>query len=111
MREIFPGVFHWTALHDGIGADVSSHYLQPAGIVIDPMAPAEGLEWFEDNGRPQQVVLTSGNHARQADRCAERWGIPIVPSREGAEGMGDALAVESYGDGDEVAADVQAVKL
>jgi hypothetical protein len=44
MREILPGVFHWTAFHEPIGARVSSHYVQSAGIVIDPKVPEEGID-------------------------------------------------------------------
>ncbi len=42
MREIFPGVLHWTAFHDGINAPVSSYFVEPAGIVIDPITPEGG---------------------------------------------------------------------
>ena len=37
MQEIFPGVLHWTAFHEGIEVDVSSYYIEPAGVVIDPV--------------------------------------------------------------------------
>ena len=110
MQQIFPGTFHWTAFHEGIKTRVSSYYVEPAGVLIDPMVPAEGLEAFaERDPRPQQVVLTSGLHRRHAARYADAFGIPIVVSREGAERIGGALDVELYGDGDDGAPGVRAV--
>jgi hypothetical protein len=109
MREIIPGVRHWATFHPGIQAHVSSYYVEPAGIVIDPMVPDEGLDAFADGPRPQQVVLTSGNHTRHAGRFAEAFGIPIRVSIEGKERIGDALEVEIYNAHEEVAPGVQAV--
>src|SRR3954465_282619 len=112
MREIAPGLHHWTTFYDQIGAPVSSHYIEPAGGVLDPMVPEGGLEAFERFAtRPQQVVLTSGNHTRHAERFAEAFGCPIVVSPEGAERIGDALEVELYRDGDDVAPGVRAIKI
>ena len=111
MREIFPGVLHWTAFNDNINARVSSYYVEPAGVLIDPMLPDEGVRAFVGRTQPQQVVLTSGNHARDADRFAEAFGCPIVTSSEGAERIGGALSVETYADGDDVAPGVRAVRI
>ncbi len=107
MREIFPGVYHWTTFHQPIGARVSSYYVRPAGVVIDPKVPEDGLESLP--GEPQQVLLTSGHHDRDAQRIAEAFDIPIRVSREGREYLGGALDVEVFNDGDEVAPGVTAI--
>jgi hypothetical protein len=39
MREVLPGVFHWTTLHPSIHTDVSSYWLDRAGVAIDPLVP------------------------------------------------------------------------
>jgi hypothetical protein len=111
MREIFPGVLHWTAFHDHIDANVSSYYVEPAGVVIDPMVPPDGFDAFSGRPRPQQVVLTSGLHTRHADRFAEAFDCPIRVSREGAERIGGALSVEPYNEPDEIAPGVRAIKV
>ena len=111
MREVLPGVYHWTAFHAPFGARVSSYYIEPAGVLIDPVLPDDGLDAFAGRERPRQVVLTSGLHTRHADRFADAFGCPIVTSREGAERIGDALEVETYGDGDDVAPGVRAVRV
>jgi hypothetical protein len=107
MREIIPGIFHWTTLHESIGVRVSSYYVEPAGIVIDPKVPEEGLEALP--GTPQQVVLTTGLHDRDAQRFADAFDIPIRASFEAAERLGDALTIEPFNDGDEVAPGVTAI--
>ena len=109
MQEIFPGVFHWSAFHEPIRTMVSSYYVQPAGIVIDPKLPEGGLDALP--GAPQQVVLTSGHHSRDAARFAEHFGIPILVSREGAEHLGGSLEVEIFGPHDEVAPGVTAIHI
>jgi hypothetical protein len=111
MRELFPGVLHWTAFHEGIGLRVSSYFVEPAGVVIDPIVPEGGLDALAGRARPQQILLTTGLHTRDADRFAAAFGCPIVTSREGAERIGDALRVETYGHGDEVAPGVRAVRI
>ena len=109
MREIFPGVLHWTAFNPTIDAPVSSYYVEPAGVLIDPMLPDEGVDAFARGTRPQQVVLTSGNHTRHAQQFADAFGCPIVTSPEGAERIGGALSVETYRDGDDIAPGVRAL--
>jgi hypothetical protein len=112
MQEIAPGIHHWTAFRDTIGTTVSSHWVEPAGVVIDPLLPDEGLDPFERaEVGPQQVLLTTGLHRRHAERIAEAFSIPIRAPREAADRLGDRLDFEPYGDGDELAPGVQAVRI
>ena len=46
MIEIAPGLWHWTARREPIGAEVSSYYLALERVILDPMIPPEGLGWF-----------------------------------------------------------------
>jgi hypothetical protein len=108
MREIFPGVVHWSMFHDPIGMRVSSYYVQPAGIVIDPKLPEVGLTLPV---RPQQVVLTSGLHHRDAALVAEQFGIPIRAPREAVQRLGGSLEVETFSQGDEIAPGVIAIRI
>jgi hypothetical protein len=109
MQEIAPGIHHWTAYRDTIGTTVSSHWIEPAGIVIDPLVPDEGLEAFDV--APQQVVLTTGLHTRHAERFAEAFSIPIRAPREAADRLGDRLVFDPYTDGEELAPGVRAVHI
>jgi hypothetical protein len=114
MNEIAPGIFHWTATHPDIGMSVSSHYVAPAGIVIDPLEPEDGMGFFDDlDVAPQQIVLTSGLHWRHSDRFRDRYGAtvraPVAAARryEGTRGRD----FEPFDDGDELAPGVTAVEV
>jgi hypothetical protein len=112
MREIVSGIHHWTAFRDTIGLAVSSYWIEPAGVVIDPMVPDEGLELFERaEVGPQQVVLTTGLHTRDAQRFSEAFSIPIRAPREAADRLGGSLQFDPYTDHEEVASGVRAVHL
>lgn len=109
MIEIFPGVFHWSVFHDPIRARVSSYYAEPAGIVIDPKLPEGGLE--ELPGKPEQVVLTTGLHHRDAQQFADAFEIPIRASEEAVERLGGALEVQPFADREEIAPGVTALRV
>src|SRR4051794_23212623 len=81
VREILPGVRHWTTFHEGIRAHVSSYFIEPAGAVIDPRVPEEGIEAVAEHARPQQIILTTGLHARHAEQFAGAFGCSIRASR------------------------------
>ncbi|MEA2438869.1 MAG: hypothetical protein QOH76_293 [Thermoleophilaceae bacterium] len=110
MQEIAPGIFHWITFHSGIGMQVCSYYVEPAGVVIDPMVPDEGLEVFDGHERPQQALLTIRHHYRGCDAFVERFGLTVVCARSGLhEFEGTDRQVEGFGDGDEVAPGIVAV--
>jgi glyoxylase-like metal-dependent hydrolase (beta-lactamase superfamily II) len=100
MREIAPGLWHWTALRERIRHDVSSYYLAAERVVLDPMLPEEGLGWFEEHGRPEHVLLTCRHHDREAWRLREAFGCTIHVVESGAhelEGRGE-FATFAWGD-------------
>ncbi len=116
MREVRPGIWHWTTFYDSIGQDVSSYWIEPAGIVIDGMVPDDvGLGWWDDRDvQPQQLVLTIGLHWRHNEQFAERFGAAIrVPaaSLERYQGTDRAEKAEPYSPGDEIAPGVTAVEI
>jgi hypothetical protein len=110
VQEIVPGIFHWTAFHDGIGMLVSSYYVASAGAVIDPMVPGEGLEAFDEIGAPRQAILTTRHHYRHCDQYVERFGVKVVASEPGLhEFEGTDRRVEGFRDGDEPAPGITAI--
>ena len=100
MDDIAPGLWHLTAPHDHIHSDVSSYYLAEAGVLIDPMIPAEGLAWFEQHGAPEHILLTNRHHDRESWRLREAFGCTVHCIRNGMyelEGRGPAEPFE-FGD-------------
>jgi hypothetical protein len=111
LNEVVPGIFHWTAVHPDIGARVSSYYVGPAGIVIDPLEPEDGMGFFDAlDVPPQQVVLTTGLHWRHSDRFRERFGATVRVARAGMDRWGAASEreAEPFEFGDELAPGVVA---
>jgi glyoxylase-like metal-dependent hydrolase (beta-lactamase superfamily II) len=93
VQEIGPGLWHWAARHEHIRMDVSSYYLLADRVLIDPMIPAEGLDWFERNGPPEHVLLSNRHHDRDSCELREAFGCTVHCVRNGMyelEGRGPA---------------------
>jgi glyoxylase-like metal-dependent hydrolase (beta-lactamase superfamily II) len=100
MREISGGLWHWTARHERIGVEVSSYYLATERVAIDPMLPPGGLEWFEQQGPPEHVLLSNRHHDRHAWDLQQRFGCAVHCVANGVyeiEGRGEVTAFE-FGD-------------
>ena len=102
MQEIAPGLWHWTAAHEVIGIDVSSYYLAAERVILDPMLPAEGLEWFEARGEPEHALLTNRHHDRHAWRLHEAFGCTVHCIRNGLHELDGRGPVEAFDFGDEL---------
>jgi hypothetical protein len=102
VEEIAPGLWHWTARHDQINMDVSSYYLLPERVVIDPMVPPEGLEWFEQREPPEHVLLTNRHHDRHAWRLREAFNCTVHCIRNGLHELEGRGPVEAFDFGDEL---------
>ena len=111
MEQILPGVHHWTTHHEELGATVSSYYVEPAGALIDPMVPEEGLDLFEGLGTPQQALLTNHRHFRQSDRFREAFGCVVRAAAKGLQEHLGGRDVRAYEWGDEVAPGVTAIEI
>lgn len=107
MDEIARGIWHWQVPHEGIGAPVSSYYVEPCAAVIDPMEPPDGFGFFEGRNL-SRVVLSNRHHYRHSDRFHARFGIPVLAVEQGMHEIGERPGVESFAFGDEVAPDITA---
>jgi hypothetical protein len=85
MQEILPGLHHWTAVHPKIHVQVSSYWLEDAGVLVDPLVPRDtGLDWFADRPvPPSAIVLSNRHHYRQSGEFADRFGCPIYCNKVG----------------------------
>ncbi len=102
MRELAPGLWHWTARHDHIQIQVSSYYLLAERVLLDPMVPAEGLAWFEEHGPPDHVVLSNRHHDRGAWQFREAFGCTVHCISNGLYELEGRGPVESFEFGDEL---------
>ena len=110
MREVLPGIHHWTAFHPGIGFDVSSYYVESAAAVLDPMLPAEGLDWFRGRSL-ERVILTCRHHYRHSDRFVSELGATVHCNEAGLHEFEGGPRVEGFRPGDELAQGVTAIEV
>src|SRR3954463_2188601 len=108
MDEIAPGIFHWTAFRDTIGTDVHSYYLPGSVALIDPMEPAEGLDWFAAESPPERILLTNRHHYRDSGRFVDRYGCRVLCHKSGLLEFEGGPAVQGFNFGDQVAEGVTA---
>jgi hypothetical protein len=102
VQEIAPGLWHWTARHDHIKKGVSSYYLSGERVLIDPIMPAEGLEWFEPHGSPEHILLTNRHHDRHSWLLREEFGCVVHCVRNGLHELEGRGPVEAFEFGDEL---------
>jgi hypothetical protein len=105
IHEVLPGVLHWTARHPTARLESCSHYLVEEGVLIDPIAPPEGLDWFDDKD-VGEILLTNRHHTRSAFDLQDRLGATIRAPRTGMHGL-PADRVQPYDFGDELAAGIR----
>lgn len=102
MNEIASGLWHWTVKHGRIGLEVSSYYLSAEHVLLDPMIPAEGLEWFETHGAPEHILMTNRHHDRDAWKLHEAFGCAVHCVRNGLHEIEGRGPVEAFDFGDEL---------
>jgi hypothetical protein len=102
MQEIAPGLWHWSVRYDKIGGAVSTYYLAEARVFIDPMIPPDGLEWFEQHGVPEHVVLSNRHHDRHAWRLQDAFGCTVHCVSNGMFEIEGRGAAEPFEFGDEL---------
>jgi hypothetical protein len=102
VHEIAPGIWHWTAPHPRIKIPVSSYYLPAERVLIDPVAPDEGLDWFAEHGPPAHVLLTNRHHYRSSAQFAERFGATVHCVRAGMHEFVGGERVQPFDVGDEL---------
>ena len=88
IREVLPGVHHWTQVHPAIHIAVSSYLVDGARTLLDPLVPEEGLAWFERHGAPEHVLLTNRLHSRQTRQFVDAFGCEVWTNREGLDHFG-----------------------
>lgn len=108
VREIAPGLFHWTAFHPDQRVVVSSYFVESAKVLIDPMLPDDGLGWFETR-RPEHVLLTNRYHSRGSAGFADAFGSRVRCHRAGLEHVRERVAAEPFEHGEILAGGIEAL--
>jgi hypothetical protein len=101
MREIAPGLWHWTVPHPSHGMEVSSYYLRDERIAVDVLLPPEGLDWFE-GAEPVHILLTNRHHDRDAWQLREAFGSEVHCIANGVHELESRGPVTRFQFGDEL---------
>ena len=109
--EILPGLYHWTAFHEGIRQRVNSYYVADSATLIDPMLPEAGLDWFQDHGGPERILLTNRHHYRHSGHFVEAFGCPVRCHESGLHEFEGGPRVEGFAYGEELAPGIVAVEV
>ena len=102
MRELAPGLWHWTARHPHIGSDVSSYYLEQERVLLDPLIPPEGLEFFAAHSEPEHIVLSNRHHDRDSWKLRHEFGCEVHCIANGVYEIEDRGPVTPFEFGDEL---------
>lgn len=110
--EILPGLFHYTQVHPNLGIDVDSYYLYDERVLIDPMIPGGGIEWFEEQekGPPTDILLSCRHHYRHSGDFVQKFGTKVWCVEQGMHEFGDG-EVESFAFGDELPGAVTSIEV
>lgn len=102
MDEIAAGLWHWKVPHPQIGHEVHSYYLAAERVLIDPMIPPAGIEWFEAQAEPEHVLMTNRHHDRDAWELRDAFGCSVHCIRNGLHEVEGRGPVEAFDFGDEL---------
>ena len=80
-------------------------------MLLDPMLPEQGIDWFEGDRRPERIVLTNRHHYRHSARFVDAFGCPVLCSEPGLHEFEGGPPVEGFSFGDEVAPGVTGLEV
>jgi hypothetical protein len=90
MRELAPGICHWTAPHPNLGVDVSSYWIPGLRLLLDPIAVPDEVDDVDC------ILLTCRHHVRDSIEAAERFDATIQAPRPGMHDYGDDTPIQPY---------------
>jgi hypothetical protein len=90
LREIAPGIHHWTAKHPKHGLEVSSYWLPDLKVLLDPLAVPDEVDGVEE------IILSNRHHRRESFEARERFGAAVRVPRVGLHEFDDDDPVEPY---------------
>ena len=109
MKEVLPGVFHWTREHPKISVEVSSYGLADERVLIDPLIPEAGLDAIPVE--PKHILLTNRHHYRHSGVLAEHFGCKIWCVEQGLHEFKQGEQVEAFKFGETLPCGIEIVEV
>ncbi len=72
-------------------------------MLIDPLVPREGLDWFRARRQPEQVVMTIRHHLRDGERFVAEFGCALRCHEDGLHEFGGGPNVDGFTFGEQLA--------
>lgn len=102
-HELAPGLWHWTTRHPIIGQPVSSYYLMEERVLLDPLMPRRGPDWFRAHeAPPEHIVLTNRHHDRHSWKLRDEFGCEVHCIETGVHELAGRGPVTPFRFGDEL---------
>jgi hypothetical protein len=100
-------------MHPRIHLEVSSYWLEHAGVLIDPLIPPDvGLEWFEHRSTPPAAIMLSNrHHYRDSAPLQRAFDCPAYCNRAGMHEFTDADRVVAFDPGDSLPGPITACEV
>lgn len=117
MKQVAPGVLHWSPFNESIGQRVGCHYVDALGAggptLLDPLIDDEGqVDAIRERGAPARIVLSIGLHRRSVERLAKGFDCPVLCHRAGLHRLEDLSArIEPFEPGAKLAPGIMAVTM
>ena len=111
MKEVLPGVFHWTTLHEQHQIWISSYFLSALGVLLDPRVPSEGMEQVAEKGTPRDVILTNSLHYRHSAKFEQRFGCTVWCNEAGFGQFIGGEKLKPYHFGDRLPGGIEALEV
>jgi hypothetical protein len=111
IEEVLPGLFHWSAVHEGLGHLAHSSLHLDSRTLIDPVVPAKGLDAIEALGAPRRIVLSNRHHYRHSRRFAKRFSCPVLCHEAGLGYLAETGPVQGFSFDEQLADGLRALEL
>lgn len=100
MDQLLTGIWRWESQDEEGVAMVSYAFEDPEDgtLVVDPAWDADAVAQLERMTRPLRLIVSTGNHIRDARRYRSRLAVPIWASAVTARDMEDANRVLEPGE-------------
>jgi hypothetical protein len=111
VEEIAAGLWHWKALRESIGSEVSSYYFAAERLLIDPMVPPEGPTWFAEHGGPSICCSRAATTTATRGSCVTPSAAGCTASATGCTSSRDAARWSRFAFDDELPGGIVAYEL
>jgi hypothetical protein len=84
----------------------ASFFIEESGVLLDPLLPPEGLDWFRERVTPRDILLTNRHDFRHCAELQAAFGCRVWCNEEGLHEFQAGELVETFRAGEVLAGGV-----